>query len=229
MSPIQSQIPPEPKKEESKSTHWITTLSVAVFILLALGVVIFLYNQNQQLKSMLANYQTQSSPAPSASPDVTANWKIYTDPGFSFKYPPEMNIATSSAANVAYLETSDFKIGTSGYQIQITKVKSNIQTIDQFMQIIPNTPEQTFLDKQSVTTINGNQAVVRTYQGAWNIYKKYYLYSPKLAVILQGIGQDHSTFDQILSTFTFISPSPSPASTNIPVPTGPPSAIPAGY
>jgi hypothetical protein len=220
MDPQAPNVPPPefkepeiPKTPQVKENSPIATTSVAIFILLALGAIVFLYYQNQQLKNMLANYQSQptASPTPTATADPTVNWKTYTDSGFSFKYPSEMSISTSSAANVSYLATADFKIGESGYQIQITKVTSNIQTIDKFEQIAPNTPEQTFLDKQSVMTINGNQVVVRTYKDAWSVYKKYYVYSPKLAVILQGTGQDHTIFDQILSTFKFINPTASPS------------------
>ena len=48
-----------------KDSHGITIAAMAVFVLLALAAVVFLYYQNQQLKNMLASYQT---PAPSTSP-----------------------------------------------------------------------------------------------------------------------------------------------------------------
>lgn len=180
-------------------TPILIILLIAIFGVL--GYFSFKYFQvsNQSISNLTNNF-----PTPKATSDPTANWKTYIDSGFSFKYPSEMSITTSSAANVSYLETSDFKAtGESGYQIQINKVTSNIQTIDEFMQIASNTPEQTFLDKQSVMTIKGNQVVVRTYKDSWSVYKKYYVYSPKLAVILQGTGANHTTFDQILSTFKF--------------------------
>lgn len=52
---------------------WITVLSVALFVLSALGVIIFLYNQNQTLKEKLASYQKVSIPATekSAAPSPT--------------------------------------------------------------------------------------------------------------------------------------------------------------
>ncbi len=46
---------------------WITTASIAVFILLALGVVGFLYYQNQQLKKIVAGYQSPT-PSPTSTP-----------------------------------------------------------------------------------------------------------------------------------------------------------------
>lgn len=57
---------PEPPKP--KDNHWITIASMAIFVLLSLAVVAFLYYQNQQLKSILKTYQT---PLPSATPEAT--------------------------------------------------------------------------------------------------------------------------------------------------------------
>src|SRR3989344_983895 len=54
-----------PVKKESNT---LTVVSVAIFVILALGAVVFLYYQNQQLKSMVAGYQTKPSPTSSSSP-----------------------------------------------------------------------------------------------------------------------------------------------------------------
>jgi hypothetical protein len=48
---------------------WVTTASIAVFILLAIGIVSFLYYQNQELKKLVANYQN-ASPTPTSTPVV---------------------------------------------------------------------------------------------------------------------------------------------------------------
>ncbi|MGA3291588.1 MAG: hypothetical protein ABSC49_00365 [Candidatus Microgenomates bacterium] len=52
--------PQEPKNS------WITILSVAIFILMALGIVAYLYYQNQALKSLLSKYES----IPTATPIV---------------------------------------------------------------------------------------------------------------------------------------------------------------
>lgn len=74
--------------QSSTRVNNITILSVAIFILLSLSAVAFLYYQNQQLKSMLASYQTPVptySPTPvytpieSASPSAAVN-PIVTSP-----------------------------------------------------------------------------------------------------------------------------------------------------
>jgi hypothetical protein len=82
----------EPRVE--RDNHWITIASMALFVLMSLGVIVFLYYQNQQLKSMLASYQTQPSPTPVATADPTADWKTYSHKQLSFtiKYPPEWAI-----------------------------------------------------------------------------------------------------------------------------------------
>jgi hypothetical protein len=79
--------PTEPKKDN----HWITIASMAAFVLLALGAVVFLYYQNQQLKKMLAGYATPvASPkptaeagavvSPSSSPSATLTKPVVTSP-----------------------------------------------------------------------------------------------------------------------------------------------------
>lgn len=86
--PQTSQIPESPKNNNT-----ITVVSMAIFVLLALGAVAFLYYQNQQLKGMLASYQTIPTPTSSATAlataDPTENWKTYTNSkaNYSFKYP----------------------------------------------------------------------------------------------------------------------------------------------
>lgn len=80
------QIPDSSNKIPTDS-HWITILAMAIFVLLSLGAVVFLYYQNQQLKSMLVGYRVQSSPTPLTTPNPIADWKIYK----STKYPYQIN------------------------------------------------------------------------------------------------------------------------------------------
>jgi hypothetical protein len=57
-----------PVQTKSRDNSGIMIASVAAFIILSLGAVIFLYNQNQALKSELAKYQTATvSPTPIAT------------------------------------------------------------------------------------------------------------------------------------------------------------------
>ena len=69
-TPQVSQTAPPTKKE--KDNHWISILAMAIFVVLSLGVVAFLYYQNQSLQSMLVTYQTPiSSPTPLVTPIPT--------------------------------------------------------------------------------------------------------------------------------------------------------------
>lgn len=99
--------PERPKEVEGlkpKDSHWISILAMAIFVVLTLGVVAFLYYQNQALKSMLASYQTPvpvASPTPTATADPTAGWKTYTNIayGYSIKYPSTFTIGDLSGAD----------------------------------------------------------------------------------------------------------------------------------
>ena len=81
--------PPPPAK---KDNQWITIVAVGLFIILSLGAVIFLYNQNQALKAKLAKYQ--ATPTPTATPISTPN--------------PSLPIVSSPSANAKI--TSPLKI-----------------------------------------------------------------------------------------------------------------------
>lgn len=77
-----------------KGYNGITVASMAIFVLLSLTTVVFLYYQNQKLKNMLADYlqvQTTPAPTPTATADPTADWIVYTDikGRYSFKYPSD--------------------------------------------------------------------------------------------------------------------------------------------
>lgn len=90
---IEQPIIPGEQRTKQKDNHSITTISVAVFVILSLASVAFLYFQNQKLKDMVSSYQATPSPTPTETPDPTTTWKIYTDPQnkFSFKYPQSAN------------------------------------------------------------------------------------------------------------------------------------------
>lgn len=94
--------------QSPKSSNMLTIVSFAIFILLSLGAVAFLYYQNQQLKTMLANYQTQPTITPTIKPTETlistatpsatpkTGWKIYKNDqyGFEFSYPDKYKVLT---------------------------------------------------------------------------------------------------------------------------------------
>jgi hypothetical protein len=68
----------KPKSISPRDKHWITIVTMAIFVLFSLGVVIFLYYQNQQLKNLLASYQPEKTPLPEASATPAANLTLPT-------------------------------------------------------------------------------------------------------------------------------------------------------
>jgi len=57
--------------QPSNNSNGLTILSLAAFILFSLGVIVFLYYQNQQLKSIISDYQkVQITPTPTGTPVV---------------------------------------------------------------------------------------------------------------------------------------------------------------
>jgi len=83
------------KKKENLSSWLVTIISVALFILFALGVIIFLFNQNQALKKKLADYQNTSSPTPSTMSTSTpsADLPTISSPIFGAKIESPLKIA----------------------------------------------------------------------------------------------------------------------------------------
>lgn len=98
-----------PVKQNSK----LPIISMAIFILLSLASVAFLYYQNQQLKRMLLSYQPQPSSTPSVqpTPDPTAQWKLISRKNWEFKVPNDWN----------YLECNDELI-FSGQKIETDQI-----------------------------------------------------------------------------------------------------------
>lgn len=212
--------PPVPK-----DNHWMTILSMAVFVLLSLGAVAFLYYQNQQLKGMLANYQTSTaSPTPVATPDPTANWKTHTDKSgqFSFKYPSNLvefaggvsgpingnpKTLTSFADNDTVLEGDAPFDGFSIYSASlegksfgeyIKREKSDREKRDsEFWEAAGRTIQSNF---QSWVMLNGP---------AFPEITVYYLQLPDAKNVIAFARSKSSDnfpglFDQILSTFKFL-------------------------
>lgn len=85
----------EPRVE--RDNHWISILAMAIFVIFSLGVVAFLYYQNQQLKNMLASYK--ATPTPLVSPTPIAEAETPN---------PEMPIVSSPSANMKV--TSPLKV-----------------------------------------------------------------------------------------------------------------------
>jgi len=211
MDPQASNVPlAEPKEPgvyktpQVKENSSMATLAVAIFIILALGAVVFLYYQNQQLKNMLANYQSPATPTPTVITSPTPN--------------PEMPSVSSPSANMKVV--SPLKIaGTvpSGWMFEgvfpIKLVDSNRKLIVQ-----GQAKEKVAGSWQSVNPVDFTATL--TFKNA----------TGSGFLILQndnpsGIPTNSKTFEVPVIFSVATSPTPSPIS--IPVSTS--SAIPANY
>lgn len=102
MDPITpfNEAPPEKIQEMTKKdSSPITVVSVAIFVLLALAAVVFLYSQNQELKEKLATYeqvQTTPIPTPIMTPQESAS------PSATPKATKTPKVSTSSAVPILY-------------------------------------------------------------------------------------------------------------------------------
>ncbi|MEK7470787.1 MAG: hypothetical protein AAB622_02215 [Patescibacteria group bacterium] len=197
--------------EVPKDSHWITILAMALFVIASLAIVAFLYYQNQQLKSMIASYQTPvASPTPSATVDPTSNWKTYTNDkyNFSFKYP---------GSEWGFSETN-FTGSLNSYQL-VNNV-NKLVTIDVFVDNSWNGKggvEKT----QSNFTLSGIPAFRKSNPLGQNPPSEVIYVENNGKVLTIVLNYDDQTsipeFDQILSTFKFLGTTPT--STCIPLPT----------
>ena len=208
--PYVPKIPQAP--QPMKDNHWVSILAMAIFILFALGVVAFLYYQNQQLKSMLASYQTPvPSSTPTATADPTANWKTYTNTkyGFSFKYPTEYKYEENnypkeengiySHTIIVVANTKDFDPEPVGKPfIQLTISDSVDHKV--LSELYNNT---TTVDSISA---NGIQIDIRQ---ATNGDKSFVFVKNKSTYEFNLDSSLMNNFYQILSTFKFVEATPS--------------------
>lgn len=183
--PNQPIVPPAPK-----TSNHLTIFAFALFILLSLSAVVFLYYQNQQLKKMLIEYQVQNTPKP--TPIATINpvndWNTYTSNvhNFLFKYPTNW-IVRGVAGSQKEPELSDSFFVEGPYQ--------NIQTLEGGAKyVIKVEVSTTKQDSES------SEQIIKSKQISNNKYVKFdmTLYN------LTDEKLDSVTFDQILSTFKFL-------------------------
>jgi hypothetical protein len=207
--PQTPQSPPSPKKP--KDNHWISILAMAIFVVLTLGVVAFLYYQNQALKNMLASYQTPlPSSAPVATSDPTADWKVFSDDilKFSFKYPAQLTL------NKIFRDDGtgeEFKL-SSGENITVfTKYSSN--QVNSFMNTTPT--GEVKIGQTLWKTFYVPKGVPEPQVGAGNPIFALQTELNKHLIVVTLINQSKITEEQnqILSTFKFTETNTTPKPT----------------
>lgn len=205
---------PTPPKKESNA---ITIISMAVFVILALGAVAFLYYQNQKLKGMLASYQTSiASPTPTATTDPTANWKTYKSKefNFNFQYPSELSFIYDGVpgkdegkpfvlfhVNVQNFDGTKSKAkSNSDFQFSLDVERDRYKTLDEY---IPSNISQS---SKSKIIIDNNEAI-KVVDDAYANWPTIWTRSGSYVYIIQmsNSGKENEKyFDQILSTFKFL-------------------------
>jgi hypothetical protein len=218
-------IAQEPSTPNKKS-NLIPAISVGVFVLFCLAVVGFLYNQNQQLKKMLASYQTQPSSTPVATTNPTANWNVYTNTKFNYsiKYPDTYTISTNSAEAVTvFLTPKNYDSLTVSQKysapiIYITET-SLVSSPSAWVSSI-KAPGYSNVRSQTPVSVGGKQGIQYTYNntqaGENQDQVETAVQLDNKSILLINLNStanksDLDTYNQILSTFQFITPTAPPA------------------
>jgi hypothetical protein len=201
------------KQNPKSSNHQnnITVISMAIFVLMCLSIVGYLYYQNQQLKSMLAKYQTQPtpSPTPAATEDPIANWKTYTNEkyGYEIKYPMGwVEIASETDPSNFSLDPGGTTSNTGSMHIDVGAKTSGItEPIENW---IKKTNRK--IDTSYNLTIGGEK-VVKTIEGG-GVYYYIFIHNKviyQISVSTTDFPSELSkTIDQIVSTFKFLGQTP---------------------
>lgn len=192
-------------------------------LILALSAAGYFFYQTQMLSNSLETPFPTTSPTPAPSPDPTANWLTYqnTNLGFSFSYPPTMEIDDQ-------LQTStDPREWTTKKSLTLSDSETNCNfslmiNPDGFGPNFPNKTEQVSYHDDKGFTID--QTIENTENLTPNLYTVIYTSAaaPKINENIHGIWSQAScqtsstapeyidnTFSQILSTFKFTSAQPS--------------------
>jgi hypothetical protein len=227
MDPTNPTSPEVPVSEpEKKDGHWITIAAMALFVAASLIAVGFLYYQNQQLKNMLASYQTQATPTPAATKDPTVNWKTFQTSDFSLKYPDTLVASTSGERLTLYVKSATpdeseariplIAIGnkykkSSGFVNLTQWVKSNTQ----LFQNLTKENEMTIENYKFLTFESDSGPSAYTIHYLIDYKENIYDFFVLIVGAHEGEGKQLSTYlPQILSTFNFLAtPSTSPSAT----------------
>ena len=163
---------------------------MAIFVLLSLGTVAFLYYQNQQLKKLIAGYQlplVSSSPTPILNEDQEKGFAGYNPKG------PKFNIDLPK-------ECVDFVCTTKDFIITINPTEKGMGAAS--IPTVSNIKLGSYEWERSLFA----KDEFATYGLTYDNY--YYL----IGVVYRPYSLDaQKYFEKILSTFKFINPTSSPS------------------
>ena len=222
--PIQSppQTPPEVSIPQPKP-NYLKTIILSVLIITTLGLIAYLFFQNQKLQKQVLNPQVSPTiqiPSPtskpsssiSISPDETAGWKTYINNklGIEFMYPVEWSEPKESLQSINFNEK--LVIVKSPFYDQILQRDLNFNEYS-VRSYGDETPRHDFnidglIGKRGLEKSVSNYSdiiILAKNNKSTEIISITYIYNPK--------KEDGKLFNQILSTFKFTD------NTNVCVPT----------
>ncbi len=196
----------KPQTNESLETkpnnNWITVLAMALFVVFSFCVVGFLYYQNQQLKEMLAKYQSSSTSTPVATSLSTANWKTYPSETivglkYSFKYPTEAKLVEAQDRSIFTIRENELTHIYNGKNNDIENIMDSYQPFGSTEITFSNTQPITIGNLEGYKTTGTNLEGISTY---------YFLREENLPGVLifsfeSNENETEELLMQILSTF----------------------------
>jgi len=185
-----------------------------LLVIALLGAGVFLVLQNYEIRPKSFSKPVAASPTPTPTPDPTASWKMYSDPnnGFSFKYPEDYFHYLLQSDTGVYLAPSQGDGGSGPKFLGKDEVWLDVG-LD--LSIGSPTAQKTPV---SIGGLSGFKYISESPAVAGNVTVYYLKGEVTKDNINYGIAMsawDQSTlkkneglFDQILSTFKFIEPTP---------------------
>ena len=188
--------------------HKVTFISIAIFILLSLGTIGFLWYQNQQLKKMVLSYQhkLQPSTTPTATLKPTSDWKIFNNDLYLYqiKYPSswkqiEHSSSFQDISEFGVLNEPQNNIYIKTYQNNDLFVKSSTETVAEREVLDSDFKHKT--ENLTIEKYNASRTIIES-----NPKKVLYTIknSNKNTFVLIWFSEDNVYIDQILSTFKFL-------------------------
>ena len=225
--------PANPDHLELPHTKPDNFMKVALFAaLVACGMALYLFWQNQQLTYQLAlSRQTSPSPSPSPSADPTTDWQTFSHKsGYSIKYPSSYKLFAMKMNDIDTTPTNEYadimintQTGFDQPHIRITRLQvdlsdtrlSIMELAQKYYQAnldMPALPAKS-VEKPTITTFAGLPAVTYSVQnkGFKSILDEYLGYEGTYRVIIfEKDGYKYQIYwtitdkmNQIASTFKF--------------------------
>ena len=226
-----AQTPPEVFVTQPKP-NYLKTIILSILIITTLGLIAYLYFQNQKLQKQILNppvSPTIQAPSPvsqsipptpkaassiSIPPDGTVNWKTYVDVNnnYQLSFPPNWTLDNTTTPEYPEIIPSDEGPNNEG-RIIITTFLPSTKSLSQFMKDTnlstgrKNSDVYTFIRQIKISGEDG----ILTKGGCCGLFGQHAFVQHKdriYQITLKGPIDGHqikfqSVFDQILSTFKF--------------------------